>query len=163
MKQTEIIQDKSLSKHYKRITPFIYIYVCVYVYFFSFRQTHFCLFAEKASALQKVPFTGASLVNATLLGHHSSMGSPTLLTYHMKVNSGDPQIHVDKQTRHHAGSCIMRIVYFFTVLSVLSAIIDFLQKYPRCLHIDAIAFLMERYDARENQRMPPERYHLVLG
>lgn len=41
---------------------------------------------------------------------------------------------------------------FFTVLSVLSAItcIAFLQKYPKCLHIDAIAFLMERYDAREN-------------
>lgn len=43
-------------------------------------------------------------------------------------------------------------VYFFTVRSVLSAItcIDFLQKYPKCLHIDAIAFLVERYDAREN-------------
>lgn len=43
-------------------------------------------------------------------------------------------------------------VYFFTVLFVLSAItcIAFLQKYPKCLHIDAIAFLMERYDAREN-------------
>lgn len=42
--------------------------------------------------------------------------------------------------------------YIFTVLSVLSAItfIDFLQKYPKCLHIDAIAFLMEKYYAREN-------------
>lgn len=26
----------------------------------------------------------------------------------------------------------------------------FLQKYPKCLHIDAIALLMEIYDAREN-------------
>ena len=27
---------------------------------------------------------------------------------------------------------------------------DFLQQYPRCIHIDAVAFLMERFDAREN-------------
>lgn len=39
---------------------------------------------------------------------------------------------------------------FFTVLSVLSAIIAVLPKYPKCLHIDAIALLMERYDEREN-------------
>ncbi|XP_065943002.1 uncharacterized protein [Magallana gigas] len=34
----------------------------------------------------------------------------------------------------------------------------FLQKYPRCLHIDAIAFLMERYDSRENLEAEEHSY-----
>lgn len=38
---------------------------------------------------KRLLFTGASHVSATPLEHHLSMVSPTLLTYHMKVNSGD--------------------------------------------------------------------------
>lgn len=39
---------------------------------------------------------------------------------------------------------------FLLYFSVLSAIIAFLPKYPKCHHIDQIALLMERYDEREN-------------
>lgn len=54
---------------------------------FSFRQIH-CKCSKKETLL----FTGASHVSATPLEHHLSMVSPTLLTYHMKVNSGDMEL-----------------------------------------------------------------------
>lgn len=71
---------------YKRLTPigdFFNYFNNLFFRNFSFRQIH-CKCSKKETLL----FTGASHVSATPLGHHLSMVSPTLLTYHMKVNSG---------------------------------------------------------------------------
>ncbi|XP_061173308.1 uncharacterized protein LOC133182478 [Saccostrea echinata] len=36
----------------------------------------------------------------------------------------------------------------------------FLQRYPRCIHIDAVSFLMERYDSREDLQPEDHSYSL---